>query len=275
MYPHSFARRAPRRLALAVLAAVLAAACAPQAPAEVTYTVQDGGYAGPDTIAPGWTKVNLTLAGQSVEHAQFIRLDDGHTPDDLAAALAADPENFPAWSHPLGGPNAPDPGGTANAYVNFVPGSYALLSFIPNAEGVPGLARGFLRAVTVTGDASGAAEPQSDVTIDLADFNFNVSGDLTPGAHTIRVNNGGGQVHEAILVKLNEGVTADDYLNAPPGSPPPAASLGGTTGIAVGDRNFVAAELTPGNYALFCFFPDPATHAPHFALGMVAEFTVP
>jgi hypothetical protein len=276
MHRKLFARRSTAvALAVSVLAALFAAACAPQAPAEVTYAVQDSGYSGPDTLNPGWTKVNLTLPGQAVEHAQFVRLDDGHSPEELAGALASDPENFPAWSHPMGGPNAPDPGGTANAYVNFVPGNYALLSFIPNAEGVPGLARGYLMAVTVTGEAASVPEPQSDITIDLADFSFTVSGELAAGAHTIRVNNGGGQVHETILVKLNESVSADDYLNASPDQPPLAMGLGGTTGIAVNDHQFIATELTPGNYALYCFFTDPESHAPHFALGMVAEFSVP
>jgi hypothetical protein len=271
------ARHGPRLLlAAAALVALLMAACGPAAPAEVTYTVQDSGFAGPDSLAAGWTKVSLTNASQAVEHVQFFKLDGGHTVDDLAAALTADPERFPDWSHPLGGPNAPDSGGTSNAFVNFEPGSYALLSFIPNAEGVPGMARGFLKAVTVTADRSTAAEPKSDVTVDLADFNFSVSGDLTAGTHTFRFNNVGGQPHEGVLVKLNEGVlTAADYLNAAPDGPPAAVGVGGITAIAVGDHQYITTELSPGNYALFCFFTDAETHAPHFVLGMMTEFTVP
>jgi hypothetical protein len=33
--------------------------------------------------------------------------------------------------------------------------------------------------------------------------------------------------------------------------------------------------LTAGTYGLICFATDPATRQPHFALGMMAEFTVP
>jgi hypothetical protein len=75
-------------------------------------------------------------------------------------------------------------------------------------------------------------------------------------------------------VKLNDGVTAEAYLNTPPTEPPPAVSLGGITGIASGAHQYINVTLEPGNYALFCFFPDPASHAPHFVLGMVQEFVV-
>ena len=33
-------------------------------------------------------------------------------------------------------------------------------------------------------------------------------------------------------------------------------------------------NLTPGNYALVCFIPDPATGKSHAALGMIQGFTV-
>jgi hypothetical protein len=34
------------------------------------------------------------------------------------------------------------------------------------------------------------------------------------------------------------------------------------------------ADLTPGNYGLLCFFTDAETGKPHFALGMMDEFTI-
>jgi hypothetical protein len=269
------ARILHRVFALAVLLTLAAAACTPTALNEVTYTVEDGGYAGPDSLPAGWTKFTLTNASSGVDHVQLVKLNDGQSIEALAAAVAEHPESFPAWAKPLGGPNAPDPGGTATAIVNLEPGNYAIMSVIPDAEGVPGLARGFLKGVTVTSERSAAPEPQANLTIDLNDFNFVLTGTPTAGERTIRFNNNGTQPHEAYLVKLNEGVTAEDYLNAAPGTPPPALGLGGITGIAPGDHQFIMADLEPGNYALFCFFADPASEAPHFALGMVQEFSVP
>lgn len=194
----------------------------------------------------------------------------------MKAALEADPENFPAWAIPYGGPNAPDPGGSTSAIVKLEAGRYALISVIPNAEGVPGFLNGLLKALTVT-EASGAAalEPKADLTIDLNDFAFvGVSDSVAAGQYVLRFNNMGTQPHEAYLVKLNEGVTAEAYLNTPPDQPPPAVSLGGITFIAPGAHQYLNVTLEPGTYALFCFVPDPGSHAPHFVLGMMQEFTV-
>jgi hypothetical protein len=101
-----------------------------------------------------------------------------------------------------------------------------------------------------------------------------LSGSPRVGRGRIRFDNLGVQVHEAYLVKLNDGVTVEDYLNTPPTEIPPAVSLGGITGIAPGAHQYINATLEPGHYALFCFFPDPASHAPHFVLGMVQEFSI-
>jgi hypothetical protein len=260
---------------LALLLAVTLAGCSPAAPNQVSYTVEDGGYAGPDQLQAGWTRMMLTNASSGVDHIQLVKLGDGQSVDALAAALVEHPEGFPTWAKPLGGPNAPDPGGTATAIVNLEPGNYAMYSAIPNGEGVPGVARGFLKALTVTSQRSAAAEPRADLTIELNNFSFGLAGTPAAGTRTIRFDNSGSQPHEAYLVKLNDGVTVEDYLNASPDAPPPAAGLGGITGIGPGDHQFIVTELEAGNYALMCFFTDPASEAPHFALGMVSEFSVP
>jgi hypothetical protein len=159
--------------------------------------------------------------------------------------------------------------------VNLEAGSHAVIDVIPNAEGVPHMAQGMVAGLTVTSEASGLAEPTGDITVDLNDFSFTLTGELTAGPHVLRINNLGTQVHEAVLVRLSPGTTAEAYLNTPPGSPPPAVSLGGITGIEPGAHQYIAVDLESGSYALFCFFPDPTSQAPHFILGMVSQFEVP
>ncbi|GAB4582081.1 MAG: hypothetical protein Fur0022_48340 [Anaerolineales bacterium] len=243
--------------------------------AEVAFTASDSAFSGPAEIAGGWVKLTLTNEGQEPHHIQLVKLFEGKTADDLKTALAADPENFPTWSQPYGGPNAPDPGGVTSAIVYLDAGTYALIDVIPNAEGVFHFMTGLVTTLTVTEPKDIiSGEPLADITINLTEFTFLVSGELTPGEHIIRFNNAGKQVHEAVLVKLNEGVTADAYLNTPPGEIPPAISIGGITGIIPGDGNYIPVTLEAGEYALFCFFPDPGTHAPHFVQGMVLQFTV-
>src|SRR6185295_4808714 len=142
-------------------------------------------------------------------------------------------------------------------------------------DGVPHFQKGMSKAMTVTSKTTAAVEPVGDVTISQTDFHFDVSGSLTPGTHTIRIENAGGQQHEAVLVKLAEGVTAEAYLGAENSTPPAGVTLGGITGILPSERNFVSIDLESGTYALYCFLTDPASGAPHFVLGMMQEFTVP
>lgn len=242
---------------------------------EVTYAVSEHVFDGPSEIEGGWVKLTLTNEGQEAHHLQLIKLLEGKTMDDLNAALSTDGENFPTWAIPYGGPNAPDPGGTTSAIVYIDPGSYAMICVIPDAEGIPHFIQGMVAPLTVTEPTGPVAdEPLADITINLTEFTFLVSGELTPGEHIIRFNNAGTQVHEAYLVKLNDGVTAEDYLNTPLGEIPPAISLGGITGIVPGDDNYIPVTLEAGEYALYCFFIDPTTHAPHFVQGMVLQLTV-
>jgi hypothetical protein len=243
--------------------------------AEVTFTASDNAFTGPAEIAGGWVKIVLINEGQEGHHIQLVKLFDGKTAEDLKAALAEDGENVPAWSQPYGGPNAPDPGGVTSAIVYLDAGTYALIDVIPNAEGIPHFLTGLITTLTVTepkGIISG--EPLADITITLNEFTFLVSGELTPGEHIIRFNNAGKQIHEAFLVKLNDGATADDYLNTLPGEIPPALSIGGITGVVPGNGQYIPVTLEAGEYALFCFYPDPGTHAPHFVQGMVLQFTI-
>ena len=239
------------------------------------FTAETGGFSGPASVPAGWTELSLTNASDGIHHLQLVKLVDGKTAADLLAALQADGENWPSWAVPAGGPNAPDPGATTTAVVNLEEGNYAVLSVIPNGEGVPGFLNGMLTTLTVTAAQATTQAPPADLTIDLTEFALGIGGSVPAGPHVLAIRNQGTQVHEAYLVKLNDGATVDDYLNTPPDAAPPAVGIGGITGIAPGAVNYAGVWLEAGHYALFCFFPDPASHAPHFALGMVAEFTVP
>lgn len=266
-----------RSIAFPVATALLVltlGACAPGA-RELVFTATDNAFSGPDSATAGWTTVTLANNGQGGHHLQLVLLEDGKTTQDLVDALAADGETFPSWARPFGGPNPGDPGATSSAVVDLFPGTYAILDVIPDAEGVPHFLSGMFTTLTVTAADASAPEPTADITVDLADFNFTISGDLTAGDHIIQINNGGNQVHEMFLVHLQQGKTADDYLNSPPDAPPPGSSKGGITGIEPSSHQYVPVTLETGRYAMFCFFPDPATHAPHFVLGMVYQFDVP
>jgi len=261
----------------AALAALLGACqTAPAKINEVTFTAADFSFSGPDSIPAGLANVTIKNDGAELHHLQLLKLDTGKTAQDFIAELESGATALPAWAKEYGGPNAPPPGGSASAIVNLEAGNYLLICFIPSADGVPHVAKVMLKPLTVTA-ASGAAasEPQADVTLDLVDFGFNFSMAIKPGTHTIRINNVGAQPHEVFIAKLMPGKTAEDVINDTGSNPPPGIPMGGATVMHVGQHMFVTATFEAGSrYALFCFATDPASGAPHFALGMVQEFSV-
>lgn len=247
---------------------------------QVSFTAVDYGFNGPDTIPAGMTGITMVNEGQELHHQQLVKLAEGMTADDLLAELlSGEAGPTPPGIVLTGGVSILSPGISGSITVNLAPGNYLMLCFIPNAEGNPHVALGMVKPLTVT-EATGplAAEPASDLNLDLVDFGFNLSAPISAGPQTIRVSNQGPQEHEAFLVRLNPGVTANAFLaavapDAPPGEPP-GQGLGGFQAISVGEGGTFSIDFAPGNYALICFVEDPASGVPHFALGMVEEFTV-
>jgi uncharacterized cupredoxin-like copper-binding protein len=89
--------------------------------------------------------------------------------------------------------------------------------------------------------------------------------------------NAGEMVHEIVVLKLPEGVTADDVINAD------EAKIGELQQQSefIGQRTYLPGEqgdvalinLPPGTYTLLCGLPAPDGQ-PHFKHGMVTQITV-
>jgi hypothetical protein len=247
-------------------------------PATHTAVVHAKDYAfdAPDTITAGWTTFHLVNDGTLLHHLQLARLDSGKTATDAEAALK-NPGPPPHWLVMVGGPNAPDPHGQSDAVVDVTPGNYMLLCMVDVPGGVPHVAKGMFRPMTVTA-AQGApsTEPTSDATISLADYAFTVTGTLNSGAHVIKVVNTGAQPHEVEMVKLAPGKTPNDMLAwiQKPDGPPPGSAIGGVAGLMPGAPNYFKIDFTPGDYAFFCFLPDAKDGKPHVMHGMIKEVKV-
>jgi hypothetical protein len=252
------------------------AAARPEA-APVVFVANDYGFAGPDRVPAGVTTMQVVNKGQDLHHIQLLKLLQGKTAADFRAAIAADPARLPSWITFVGGPNAVLPGSDAVATMTLQEGHYVLVCIIPNKEGVPHVALGMQKPLSVSGGkASLVSEPKSDLTITQADFRFALSHPITAGSRTIQVMNHGTQPHEVVVVKLDPGASPKDFAAAfEPGAsgPPPGKPVGGVVGLDMGEHAFFTAQFEPGHYGLLCFFTDAAGR-PHFAQGMTSEFTV-
>jgi plastocyanin len=266
---------------LFMLAALTALGAGPgRKSSTVTITARDYTFDAPDTIAAGVTTIHFVNQGPDLHHAILVRLDNGHTVADFAAAMKGPEGPPPAWATFVGGPNAPAPAGDALVTLDLAPGQYVLMCVIPTKDGTPHVMKGMVRPLTVIGPTVGPTAahslPKSDVTLTLSDYAFSWSQPLTAGQHVIHVRNVGSQAHEVELVRLAPGRTVHDliaWVDTRDG-PPPAQPLGGVSPMRPGGEAVTTVDLTPGTYGVICFVPDAKDGKPHHAHGMTGQFVV-
>jgi len=261
--------------------AAVDSAVAPAAANEVTITATDYAFDAPAEIPAGLTTMRLVDNGKELHHATLIKLDQGKTFDDLMAGMKAMKPGTPppGWVIPAGGPNAVAPGEATALTMVLEPGNYALVCFIPDAKGVPHVAHGMAKALTVTPNpGANTTEPAADINVTLSDYKFEFSQPLTAGKHTLRIETAAGQQpHEYTFFQLTPGKTAADlikYVETGMKGPPPAKPIGGVAAVAPGQASFYTVELTPGDYAIVCFLEDAKDGKPHFVHGMVQQIKV-
>ena len=254
-------------------------AAPPPEPNVVTFNATDFSYTGPDTIPAGITTIRLVNGGTEPHHIFLVKLNEGKTAQDLMTTMAAPNAEWPAWAVEMGGPNAAEPGRTIAATMPVESGNYIIFCVIPGPDGVPHMAKGMTRNLTVVPAAASAAvapEPTADITMTLVDYGFQLSTPITAGRHTIKFENTAAQAHEAVIVKLNPGTTMQDWVAAAEKmtGPLPGQLVDGIGGLATGKRGYVTVDFTPGEYGMVCFAPDAKDGKPHFVHGMIHQVTV-
>ena len=127
------------------------------------------------------------------------------------------------------------------------------------------------------------------MSVTAIDYEFQgVPETMTAGTVALDFTNEGGEVHEMVVFRINDGVTesVEELLDLPDEEVEQKIQFVGSAfaGPGSGDVGFV--ELSAGNYAVVCSIPVGATNTealesgelgespPHFTQGMVAEFTV-
>jgi len=282
----------PRLTTSAVLAVAALAACKtepkpqpaapPTTPHALTIRAKDFAFTMPDTVPAGVTTITLVNDGPDVHHAEFIRLDSGHTAADFAAGMKAmmaskNPPPPPAWVVMAGGPNPPMPGAQTTATIDLAPGNYVVVCFVDSPDHVPHVAKGMAHALAVVANTGAApAFPTSDIAITTTEYGFAFSDTVRAGHHTFEVKQAGAQPHEVVLVRLAPGKTPADLGKwaATYKGPMPGAIMGGVSPLMPGMRSQFSADITPGNYVMLCFVPDTKDGKLHVEHGMVMPFTV-
>ncbi len=222
----------------------------------------------PATIPSGIVTFAYQMAADAPGMPEFARLNDGVTLDEFMQAAQQDIMAAVPLVTMIG--NAETKVGDEVTY-DLKPGDYVGLVF---QEGAPPLTAGF-----TAGAASGAEEPQADVTAQLADFAFILPDAIAAGPQTWLIENTGAQWHELGIVKLQEGTSVDDLLTVlaqeEQDGPPPFEDVVFWSPMGAGQRAWVTWDLPPGEYTVICFLPDLAGDmSPHAAHGMVRTLVV-
>lgn len=241
--------------------------------------------------------MRLTLKNEGAvgHHAMFMRLNDDAEMADLEAALTQpDYGAIFAVSQSHGGPEV-DPGLQASVIADLPAGQYQVICIIPEADGTPHYMMGMKAPLEVTEATAPLAAPVATMTVNLVDFAFEMpSMEVSAGPQLWEVPNMGEQIHEMVIMRQAEGFTfaqVQEMLKAPPPGtpmagemaspeapamtePPPITVIGGVAPMNPGFTNWAVLDLEPADYFAICFVPDPATGAPHFAMGMLMPFTV-
>ena len=114
------------------------------------------------------------------------------------------------------------------------------------------------------------------VTVTTVDYAFQAPDSIPAGRTTFHLVNKGPDFHHVWLVKLEQGKTLKDLVEATktPGPLPAwAVDVGGPNAPMPGADNSATLDLEPGHYVMACVIPAKDGQ-PHFMKGMVKELTV-
>jgi hypothetical protein len=129
-------------------------------------------------------------------------------------------------------------------------------------------------------DTAAAAPPAAagpaTVTVTATDFKLDLPATIPAGLVTLRLVNHGQEIHQAQLIRLEDGKTMADFEAAmkQPGPPPAWMTFaGGPTAAVPGGEASATQVLSPGQYVATCHIPSP-DGVLHSMKGMVRPFQV-
>ncbi|MGH3925691.1 MAG: hypothetical protein ACRDTT_23000, partial [Pseudonocardiaceae bacterium] len=140
----------------------------------------------PATVTGGLVDVQLKNSGAQPHEFQLVRLDPGHTLDELRTYFTDSEEGapIPDWIHGAGGTGVIAPGQTTSASMVLGEGQYAFLCLVTDEQDVEHFRNGMLGSFEVRGGDAAAALPQAETTVVAQEYSFDLPA-LEAGKSTI------------------------------------------------------------------------------------------
>jgi hypothetical protein len=222
----------------------------------------------------------------------------GETPEDAAGFFAAFADAIDGFVDDVGAMDAPDEvaEGAEQLLDQLAASSSAMrgaseefANGSEDFEGVAGPAFGAITQAEATAlevlgislqgcgeETVVAAADAEQISVIATDYAFEIP-EVPAGKVAFTMENAGDELHFMYVVKMNEGATLAEALEAEAAGDDPeqfvAEDIGESSTVGPGQTSVLNAELTPGTYGMLCFISSP-DGAPHAALGMAEEFTV-
>jgi hypothetical protein len=117
-----------------------------------------------------------------------------------------------------------------------------------------------------------------EVKIEAADYSFTMPETISAGWVRIILTNSGTEPHHIQFMRLNDGVTANQFKDALNQDIGPALAMvkevGGVAPIHPGGSASAVLNLPVGDYVVLCFISSPSDQTPHHAKGMFRSLKV-
>jgi plastocyanin len=134
-----------------------------------------------------------------------------------------------------------------------------------------------LAALAAACTTEGTARERTNVlTVTASEFAFDAPASVPAGPTRVHLVNQGAELHHVQLVRIAEGHTFQELVEASKaGGPPPSwiTFVGGPNTPVPGGESDATLNLRPGSYALVCLIPSK-DGVPHLMKGMVKPLTV-
>jgi hypothetical protein len=117
-----------------------------------------------------------------------------------------------------------------------------------------------------------------EIKINAADYSYVGPLKIRAGWTRVILNNTGSEPHHVQFLRLNDGVTSQQFEDALKQAEGPALAMtkqvGGVGAIAPGMTAQAVINFPAGEYVILCFIPSPADGMAHHAKGMIRAMTV-
>ncbi len=240
----------------------------------------------PATIKGGLVEIRFTNASKAPHEAQLVRMEDGHTRQEVLKLLATDTTEIPDWLRLEGGVAGVKPGETKSATQNLEAGRYVITDSDTGAgDGPPPSTRGAIADLTVTAGTAGDL-PKTTATITATDdgedrYRWETAG-LKAGTNEVRFENDSQEaIHHVLAFPITGNATLADVKQAftqqsEAAGPPPVDFANGLQTTALEGKSALVTRLTlrKGRYAFVCFLNDRDKKKPHLEQGLLAEVAV-